>query len=110
MGLSHTQLQQIADGYAVFSRLLEPVLQGMRQLQLQQQPGDSSAAAADADGNSSVNRNLADGANSSAPVACGADKSDASSPTSAAAAAAAYRSAAMLSAESYKMHRCERLC
>ncbi|WIA38258.1 hypothetical protein OEZ86_001598 [Tetradesmus obliquus] len=49
MGLSAAQKQQIADGYAVFSQLLQPVLLGMRQLQLQQ-PGDSAAAAAAAAG------------------------------------------------------------
>ncbi|WIA15637.1 hypothetical protein OEZ85_002264 [Tetradesmus obliquus] len=44
IGLSDKQKQQIADGYAVFSKLLQPVLLSMRQLQLQQ-PGDTAASA-----------------------------------------------------------------
>jgi hypothetical protein len=68
VGLSRSQQQQIADGFAIFGKLLEPVLQGMRQLQLQQPaedrsnatPGSSSAAGASSvRNNSSSNAGLA---------------------------------------------------
>uniref|UniRef100_A0A383VXX6 Uncharacterized protein n=1 Tax=Tetradesmus obliquus TaxID=3088 RepID=A0A383VXX6_TETOB len=90
MGLSTKQKQQIADGYAVFSQLLQPVLLGMRQLQLQQ-PGDS------------VERSDSTHQSSNAAAAFGANCSSAHS--MAAAVAACSSSFALLSTEGYKMHR-----
>uniref|UniRef100_A0A383VPI9 Uncharacterized protein n=1 Tax=Tetradesmus obliquus TaxID=3088 RepID=A0A383VPI9_TETOB len=119
MGLSAAQKQQIADGYAVFSQLLQPVLLGMRQLQLQQ-PGDSAAAAAAAAGdaavgssggnNNSASTHIADALNGRSAAACsGASGSSAHStaaaPVPAPTAAACSSSFATLSLEGYKMHR-----
>jgi hypothetical protein len=101
MGLSNKQLQQIADGYAVFKRLLDQVLADMRQLQLQQPCNGSS---------NSGSSSQAHGAR-----CCGvstmdsyADMADVCSPTggaAAAATAAASSTFAMLSVEGYAMHR-----
>uniref|UniRef100_A0A383VSS4 Uncharacterized protein n=1 Tax=Tetradesmus obliquus TaxID=3088 RepID=A0A383VSS4_TETOB len=103
MGLSAAQKQQIADGYAVFSQLLQPVLLGMRQLQLQQ-PGDSAERSDAAGGGSGGNSTHSAGTgNGSITSASGANGSSAHS--MAAAAAACSSSFAQLSLEGYKMHR-----
>ncbi|WIA17959.1 hypothetical protein OEZ85_009448 [Tetradesmus obliquus] len=104
MGLSAAQKQQIADGYAVFSQLLQPVLLGMRQLQLQQ-PGDSAERSDAAGGGSGGNSTHSAGTgNGSITSASGANGSSAHS-MAAAAAAACSSSFAQLSLEGYKMHR-----
>uniref|UniRef100_A0A383VV39 Uncharacterized protein n=1 Tax=Tetradesmus obliquus TaxID=3088 RepID=A0A383VV39_TETOB len=111
LGLSATQKQQIADGCAVFRQLLEPVLLGMRQLQLQQPGGNAAAGGSTAAGGSGSN-SFSDSArvtaehSGSTAAACGADSSSMHSATAAVAAVAACSiSISMLSVEGYKMHR-----
>jgi hypothetical protein len=106
MGLSRTQQQQIADGFAVFSQLLEPVLQDMRQLQLQQ-PGENAAFQGSGGSSSVHNTQTADAGSGRAAVACGGVSHGSSAKsTAAAAAAAAANSPSLLSLEGYKIHRC----
>jgi hypothetical protein len=104
-GLSTAQQQQIADGYAVFGRLLEPVLQGMRQLQLQQPTeGCSSVAGASCERNSSSsNMGVAIGGNGRA--AEGGAGGSKQLGQQAAAAAVSGGASALLTAENYKTHR-----
>jgi hypothetical protein len=100
MGLSIKQLQQIADGYAVFKRLLDPVLMKTRQLQLQQ-PGSGNSRSS-----SSINQGHGTQCCGNAVVDGGADLIGVCSSTgTAAAAAAASNTLAMLSVEGYAVHR-----
>jgi hypothetical protein len=110
-GLSALQQQQIADGYAVFSKLLEPVLQGMRQLQLQQPTAESSTADPESSsgaGASSSRNNCSSNSGLAADGSCSAavgGAGDSKLPEQAAAAAVSGGAYDLLTADGYKTHR-----